>query len=65
MRSWLTWTKGLVSAAIGAAANGVTLIVVDPLNYNLGDGIGKLGMVCMVSALVAVAMYLKGSPLPD
>lgn len=58
------WFKGLISAAIGAAANAVTLIIVDPLNYNLKEGIGKLLTVCAVSAIVAVAMYLKQSPLP-
>lgn len=62
--TWQSWLKGLISAAIGAAANGVTLIIVDPLNYNLNEGLGKLGTVCVVSAIVAVAMYLKSSPLP-
>jgi hypothetical protein len=61
---WKTWVKGLVSAAIGAAANGITVAIVDPANFNLSEGAGKLGSVMLVSAIVAVALYLKQSPLP-
>lgn len=58
------WFKGLISAIIGGAANAVTVMVVDPLAFNLSDGIGKVGSVALVSAIVAAAMYLKQSPLP-
>lgn len=58
------WVKGLISAAIGGAANAVTVMVVDPMAFNLNDGLGKLGSVALVSAIVAVAMYLKQSPVP-
>jgi hypothetical protein len=61
---WKTWIKGLVSAAIGAAANGITVVIVDPTNFNLNEGLGKLGSVMFVSAIVAIGMYLKASPLP-
>jgi UDP-N-acetylmuramyl pentapeptide phosphotransferase/UDP-N-acetylglucosamine-1-phosphate transferase len=60
-----TWIKGLVSAAIGAAANSVTVIVVAPETFNLQDGLPKLASVAAVSAIVAVASYLKKSPLPN
>jgi UDP-N-acetylmuramyl pentapeptide phosphotransferase/UDP-N-acetylglucosamine-1-phosphate transferase len=60
-----TWIKGLVSAAIGAAANSVTVIVVAPETFNLQDGLPKLASIAAVSALVAVASYLKKSPLPN
>lgn len=61
---WKTWFKGLVSAAIGGAANAVTVIVIDPVQFNFQDGLGKLGAVAIVSAIVAAALYLKKSPLP-
>ncbi len=62
--NWKHWLKGLVSAAIGAAANGITVMIVDPQAFNLAEGAGKVGMVALVSAIVAIAMYLKQSPLP-
>lgn len=62
--SWQKWLKGLVSATIGGAANAITVMIIDPIAFNLQEGIGKLGTVVLVSALVAAAMYLKQSPLP-
>lgn len=62
---WNKWTKGLISAIIGGAANSVTVMIVDPLAFNMQEGFGKLGMVALVSAIVAAAMYLKQSPLPS
>lgn len=62
--NWQSWLKGLLSAAIGAAANSITVVIVDPTNFNLTTGLGKLGTVAIVSAIVAMAMYLKSSPLP-
>ncbi|MBV6342820.1 hypothetical protein [Candidatus Magnetobacterium casense] len=61
---WRTWLKGLVSAGIGAAANSVTVMIVAPETFNINEGLPKLGAVAAVSALVAVAGYLKQSPLP-
>ncbi len=63
--TWQVWLKGLVSAIIGGAANSVTVMIVEPTAFNLQEGIGKLGTVCVVSAIVAAAMYLKSSPLPN
>jgi len=62
---WQTWLYSLVSAAIGAAASGVTLVVVAPESFNFsGPGMTKLGTVCGVNALIAIGTYLKQSPLP-
>ena len=58
------WLKGLLSAIIGGAANSITVMVVDPVGFNLQAGLGKLLSVAAVSAIVAAAMYLKQSPLP-
>ncbi|HBH13811.1 MAG TPA: hypothetical protein DDX29_11990 [Clostridiales bacterium] len=59
-----TWLKGLVSAAIGAAANSVTVIIVAPETFNLQEGLPKLASVAAISAMVVAANYLKKSPLP-
>lgn len=58
------WIKGLISAVIGAAANGVTVVVAAPESFNLDAGLPKLLSVMAVSAILAAAMYLKQSPLP-
>ena len=63
--NWKLWLKGLISAVIGGAANAITLVIVDPLNYNLQEGFQKLATVAIVSAIVAAAMYLKQSPIPN
>jgi len=62
---WQVWLKGLISAIIGGAATAVSTMVVSPQEFNLTEGIGKLGSVAAVSAIVAAAMYLKNSPLPN
>ena len=62
--SWQNWLKGLLSAIIGGASNSVTTMIVAPESFNLQEGIGKLGTVALVSALVSAAMYLKSSPIP-
>ena len=62
---WNKWLKGLISAVIGGAANSITVMIVDPIAFNLDEGATKLGTVALVSAIVAAAMYLKQSPLPS
>ena len=62
--NWLTWLKGLVAAIIGGAANAVTVIIIDPMDYNIHEGASKLGTVALVSAIVSAALYLKQSPIP-
>jgi hypothetical protein len=62
--NWKPWLYSLISAAISAAGSGVTLVIVAPDQFNFSTGLGKLGTVCGVNALLAVALYLKQSPLP-
>ena len=64
MGEWQIWVKGIVSAAIGGGSTAVTTMIVAPQDFNLGDGLSKVGAVAAVSAIVAVANYLKQSPLP-
>jgi len=65
--NWKLWLKGLASAAIGAFASGVGLVIVKPLDFNLADPAAakRLLLVCAVNAVIATAMYLKQSPLPN
>jgi hypothetical protein len=65
LTSYRFWAHGLIAAAIGGGANAVTLIVVDPLKFNLQDGWRNLLTAVLVSGLVAAALYLKQSPLPE
>lgn len=58
------WAKGLIAAIIGGVSNTIVLMIADPLNFNLGEGIDKLVTVAATSAIVAAAMYLKQSPIP-
>lgn len=64
MDTWIHWLKGLVAAIIGGAANSVTLIIVDPVTFNLQAGLKNVLAVCATSAILSAAMYLKQSPLP-
>lgn len=64
MKNWKAWLYGLASAAIGAAANTVTVMIVAPETFNLNEGLNKVLMAAGSSAIVAVALYLKQSPLP-
>lgn len=63
--NWQKWLKGLISAAIGGAANSITVIIVAPDTFNLQEGLPKLGAVAIVGAIVAAANFLKKSPLPN
>ena len=60
-----TWLHSLIAAAIGGGANAITVVIVDPVNFNFTTGLGKVLSVAGVSALVSVALFLKQSPLPD
>ena len=64
LKSFRAWAHGLCAAIIGGGANAIAVIVVDPLTFNLDDGIGNLLKVAAVSAIVSAAAYLKRSPLP-
>lgn len=59
------WLRGLIAAGVNSGASAVTVTIVDPHDFNVGDGIGKLGSVVMVSAIVGIALYLKDHALPD
>lgn len=58
------WIQGLACAAISAAAGSISVIAIDPMEFNFSEGLGNLGKVAMVSAIIAIANFLKQSPLP-
>ena len=62
--NWKHWIHGLGSAFIGGGATAVTVIVIDPLTFNLQNGLEKVVTAFLVSAFVSACFYLKQSPLP-
>jgi hypothetical protein len=67
------WAKGVAAAAIAGAASGMTTglaaVGVDPGHFNLQSGLratlAVAGASALMSAVIAVAAYLKQSPLPS
>ncbi len=59
------WIRGLVAAIVAAASNAVTVMIVEPLHFNVHEGLNKVCQVALVSAIVGAALYLKQHPLPD
>lgn len=63
--NWKKWLLGLIGACVNSAASSVTVIIVDPVQFNLFQGgAKKLGIVALVSFIFGGALYLKQSPLP-
>lgn len=58
------WLVGLLSVTISSAAGGVSVVVVDPVQFNFHSGFGHLCSVCGILALIHAALYLAKSPLP-
>ena len=64
MSAFAKWIYGLFAAAIGAAGGAVPLVIIAPLTFNMTrPGLIMLGKACAGSALIAVGLYLKQSPL--
>jgi tetrahydromethanopterin S-methyltransferase subunit C len=65
METFWKWFYGMLTVGISAAASGVTAAVVAPASFNFSHaGLIKLAELCGVNAMIAVAAYLKQSPLP-
>ena len=60
------WLNGLIGAIIGAGANAITLLIVDPYKFSpsVNGGWKSLGISTLVSGLVGAALYLKQHPTP-
>ena len=61
---WRTWLRGIMGAVIGGGANGVTVMVIKPEEFNLQTGWPALWQFTCISALISLALYLKQSPVP-
>ena len=59
MNNFRVWLHGLVAAGIGGACNAFTVAVIDPQHF-AADAWKYAG----VGSLIAVALFLKQSPLP-
>lgn len=59
-----SWVRGLIATTINGFASGVVLIIADPVDFNLQDGLQKLLTTSLVFALIGLANYLKQQPLP-
>lgn len=59
------WLHGLAAAAINGFGSGVTIVIVDPKDFNLFEGGAlKLLTACLVFALLGLGTYMKDHPLP-
>jgi hypothetical protein len=65
LTSWRAWLHGLSAAIIGGGANAVTLVILDPLKFNLQGEWKNLVVAVAVSSITSAALYLQKSPLPD
>lgn len=70
---WGRWIKGLVGAAISgtsaAISSGVSVSLIAPEKFNLGDELGNMIKMLLVTAgvafIVSVSKYLKEHPMPE
>jgi hypothetical protein len=58
------WFMSLLAAFIGGGANTITLMVIDPLKFNLQDGWHNLVTGFVIGGILSVSFYLKQSPVP-
>lgn len=60
------WLKGLGVAFISGLADAYILHMADPSHFNFTvEGLKMLGPAVVFKAMLAVALYLKRSPLPE
>lgn len=58
------WLQGIIAAFIGGSANTMTVIIVDPQAFNFSEQWRKTLLAALVGGVIALAGYLKQSPLP-
>lgn len=63
--TWKKWLLGMVDAVIGGALGSITIVIVDPTDFNLFEGGAKrLGIVAAANGLVSLALWWKSHRLP-
>lgn len=66
MNTARNWVLGLLGAMVSSAAHAVTVLVVDPDDFNpfAGGTWARLAAVVVVSAVTGAALFLYQQPLP-
>lgn len=60
------WAHGLGAAFISGLSDAFLLHLADPATFNgTVEGIKATVALCVLKAMLSVALYLKKSPLPD
>ncbi len=60
------WVHAIAAAFIGGASGSLSVIIVDPTNFNFTTpGLIKLAKVAFVAGLIPVLAYLKRFPTPS
>jgi hypothetical protein len=59
------WLYGLASTVISGAAGAIAVVVVDPKDFNLDEGFGRLLTVAAVMGIIALFNYLQRHPVPE
>lgn len=66
--NWKPWVYGLFAALVGGGAGAISSagsqVILDPQHSNPVELLERMGISFVISGLIAVAFYLKQSPLP-
>jgi len=64
MNRWRKWFIGLIHSMVTMAAGAGALVFVEPLKFNLDDGLPLLLKTTVVLAAAGVYNWLQKSPMP-
>lgn len=64
-KSTRLWVYGSVSTFIGGGASSIAAIVIDPLKFNLNDGLANIGKMFLVSGIISLMAHIAKSPMPS
>lgn len=62
--TWRQFGLGLIDAAINSAASSCVVVIVDPNDFNFGDGLWNLCRVFSAGAILGALLWLKNHRLP-
>ena len=63
--NWRLWLRGLIAAVINSAVGAGALLIVDPQDFNIYDGLPKLVSLMVTLGITGALLYLKEHPLPE
>jgi hypothetical protein len=64
LKSLKVWAYGLVSSVVSGACGAVSVMFVDPKDFNFDTGLGNLAKVFAGAGLIALVNFLQRQPLP-